>query len=94
MSGNNREVIPGLGQRILIVCVGGISCESLRWANRDFRPKPENDSVGVGAFLDVNAERRMGQVFVSRLRVPVTKTEFENHPERCADALREAYENG
>ena len=94
MSGNNREVIRGLGQRILIVCVGGISCESLRWANRDFRPKAENDSVGVGAFLDVNAERRMGQVFVSRLRVPVTKTEFENHPERCADALREAYENG
>ena len=28
------------------------------------RPKAENDFVGVGAFLDVNAERRMGQVFV------------------------------
>ena len=29
LSGNNREVIPGLGQGILIVCFEGISCESL-----------------------------------------------------------------
>jgi predicted alpha/beta hydrolase len=49
--------------------------------------------VGLEVFLDMNAERRMRQVFVRRLRVPITKAEFEDHPERCADALYEAHEN-
>ena len=64
-----------------------------RWAFRDSRDEPENDSVGGAGFRKVIAGRRLGPVFVRALPVPITVRAVEEHPERCAGALQEAHEN-
>jgi hypothetical protein len=71
----------------------GIVCESPRLTNRDSRDEPENDSVGVGAFLEVSPRRRLGQSLARIFRVPITVSAVEDHPERCRGALHEAHEN-
>jgi hypothetical protein len=47
--------------------------------------------VGVGVFLQMIGVRRLGQVFVRAIRVPITVSVLEDHPDRCRDALHEAH---
>ncbi len=48
--------------------------------------------MGVFGFLEESAGRRLGQVVVRSLRVPITASALEDHPERCRGALHETHE--
>ena len=89
---NINGVILGLVPRIL---VDGFEGNRLRVpsgvSNRDSRDRPENDTVGVVGFLEMNVGLRLGQSGCLGLRVPITLSTTPVHPERCGDALHEAH---
>ncbi len=83
----------GIVLKIPVVGFAGIEAVAPRWAYRDSRDEPENDTVGGAGFRKVIAGRRLGPVFVRAPPVPITERAVEEHPERCAGALHEAHEN-
>ena len=86
-------VILGIAPKIPVVGFEVIDAVAPRWAYRDSRDEPENDTVGGAGFRKVIAGRRLGPVFVRAPPVPITERAVEEHPERCAGALHEAHEN-
>ena len=79
-------VILGIVLKIPVVGFGGIDAVAPRWAYRDSRDEPENDTVGGAGFRKVIAGRRPGPVFVRAPPVPITERAVEEHPERVVRA--------